>query len=65
MATKKEKEEELTKTEKAAEPTYLKRQLTGFVKYRGREDLLNTLLEDNKYYTLAEVDGIIEEFLKN
>lgn len=64
MATKKEKED-LTKTEKTAEPTYLKRQLTGFVKYRGRTDLLMTLLEDNKYYTLAEVDRIIEKFLKN
>ena len=60
MATKKEKEEV-----KAVEPTYLKRQLTGFEKYAGREDLLNTLLDDDKEYTLAEVDKMVEKFLNN
>lgn len=61
MATKKKEE----KIKKAEEAVYLKRQLLRFEKYKGREDLLNTLLEDDKEYTLADVDGMIEKFFKN
>jgi len=41
-----------------------KQQILAAKKYADRRDLLAVLLDDGKPYTLAEVDKIIEEFLK-
>ena len=43
---------------KKAEPTYTKDQVAVSKRYA------NVLLEDGKAYTLAEVDALIEKFLK-
>lgn len=50
--------------EKKAEPTYTKDQVAVSKRYANRRDLVNVLLEDGKAYTLAEVDALIEKFLK-
>lgn len=50
--------------EKKAEPTYTKDQVAISQRYANRRDLVSVLLEDGKTYTLAEVDALINKFLK-
>lgn len=50
--------------QKAAAPTFTKDQLAASKRYATRRDLVNTLLEDGRQYTLAEVDEKIEAFKK-
>lgn len=45
------------------EPTFTKAKILTFQKYAGRRDLLSVLLED-KSYTLAEVDGLVRDFME-
>ncbi len=51
-----------TKTKKQTE--YSKEQLLQSNKYKNRQDLLNVLLEDGKYYSISAVDKLIENFMK-
>lgn len=44
--------------------TYTKEQLAGSSRYATRRDLVSVLLEDGKAYTLAEVDELINKFMK-
>lgn len=44
--------------------TFVKAQIVGAKKYEDDIDIVNALLEDDKPYTLAEVDNIIDEFKK-
>lgn len=44
--------------------TFSKEKILKTKKYANRRDLLGVLLEDGKVYTFAEVDKIVEEFLK-
>ena len=41
---------------------YSKEMLLRVSKYRDKRDLLNALLEDDKFYTLDEVDSLIENY---
>lgn len=50
------------KTEAAT--TFTKDQLAASKRYAGLRDLVSVLLEDDKQYTLAEVDEKIETFKK-
>lgn len=43
---------------------YGKEQILGSSRYRGQRDLVNALLEEGKRYSLEEVDGLLEEYLK-
>lgn len=43
---------------------YGKEQILGSSRYRGQRDLVNALLERGKQYSLEEVDGLLEEYLK-
>lgn len=45
-------------------PKFSKRAFLKSEYYRGKEDILNVLLEDDKFYTTDEVDGLIGNFLK-
>lgn len=45
-------------------PAFTKDQLLTFDKYRGRRDLLGALLEDGRGYTYAEVDALVDNFMK-
>ena len=49
---------------KETAPTFTRDQLAASKRYATRRDLVNTLLEDDKQYTLAEVDEKIEAFKK-
>lgn len=49
---------------KHAETTYSKYQLMASGKFAKRKDLLNALLEDDKQYTVAKVEEIINNFMK-
>lgn len=48
--------------EVAKAPTYSKAQLVSFKKYRYTKDLLNAILSEDKQYSIAEVDDIIQKF---
>lgn len=52
------------KTEKAAKNTYTKDQILLSGKYTKRRDLINALLEEDKEYTIDEVDAVMDKFLK-
>lgn len=46
------------------EPKFSKSQLVKCGKYRNRRDLVDALLDDNKKYTMKQVDTMIENFMK-
>ena len=48
----------------AAVPRFTKAQLMASNKYASRKDLIGTLLDDNTEYTTAQVDELIEKYLK-
>lgn len=43
---------------------FCKEQLLISARYRNRRDLVSALLDDGKSYTVAEVDQMIEKFMK-
>ena len=49
---------------KAAVITYSKKQIVKSKKYENNVDLVNALLEDDKKYSLADIDRMINSFLK-
>lgn len=52
-------------TEKAAvAATYTKEQLVASKRYANRRDLIRALLDDGKAYTLTEVDGLVNNYMK-
>ncbi len=51
--------EEITKEE-----TYTKQAILNSKKYIKQKDLVNALLDDDKKYTLKEVDNSIKKYLK-
>ena len=46
------------------EETYTKQAILNSKKYVKQKDLINALLDNDKKYTLKEVDSIIEKYLK-
>lgn len=44
--------------------TFTKQQLITSKKYAEKKDLLNALLVDGKSYSMAEAEGILDNFLK-
>lgn len=53
-----EGQDDVTKT------CFTKTQLLASKKYRGRKDVVNALLEDNRTYTMDEADAVINKFMK-
>lgn len=53
-----------TEAKRPEAPAFSKEQLLTFDKYRGRRDLLGVLLKDGQRYTYAEVDALVETFMK-
>lgn len=47
-----------------AEPRFSKEQLLSSAKYRGKKDLVSALLDGSKTYTIAEVDQMVDRFMK-
>lgn len=58
------KDENTAAVRKAETPTFTKEQLAASTRYASMRDLVSVLLEDDKQYTLAEVDEKIEKFKK-
>lgn len=52
------------KQEKVKEPTFTKEQVINSKTYIRYKDLLNSVLDKNKEYTIQEIDDIINKFLK-
>ena len=48
---------------KSEETKFVKSQIISSDKYKNRADLLSVLLEDDKEYTLSEIDKKLEDFL--
>ena len=48
---------------KLEETKFVKSQIISSDKYKNRADLLNVLLEDDKEYTLSDIDKKLENFL--
>lgn len=46
------------------EQEYTKQQILASARYKGRKDLVTALLDDNRTYTIAEVDQKISQFMK-
>lgn len=53
-----------TKETQQAAASFTREQLAASKRYANRRDLISTLLEDGKTYTLDEVDKLIEKFMK-
>ncbi len=49
---------------KKLEQEFSKEQIAISEKYSNQRDLVNTLLEEGKMYTLKTVDGMIDKYLK-
>lgn len=65
MAIKKKQEAEQvaeTVAETVAEPTFTKKQLLKSLRYAKNVDIIQGLLNDDKTYSIAEVDKVIEDF---
>lgn len=63
MAAKKETAATVESSAKT-EPKFSKEQLAKSERYAGRRDAVSALLDDGKQYTIAEVDAIINKFMK-
>jgi len=53
-----------TETSESPVLTFTKEQLLESVAYESRRDLLSVILADGERYTRAEVDDLIQEFMK-
>lgn len=53
-----------TKKENVKESTFTKLQLINSKKYKHRVDLLEVLLQDDKRYSISDVDKEIQKFMK-
>lgn len=53
-----------TKKEAAKEAVFSKQQFLTAKRYAGKQDLLNALLDDDKQYTIEQVNNMLEKFLK-
>lgn len=54
----------MEKEEKSKDAIFSKKQILSSANYRDRRDLLSVLLNDDKKYSLKEVDKLIEGFMK-
>lgn len=62
MATK--KTEKVQDETVKAEHTFSKEQILSSKRFRHRRDMLTAILDDGEQYTLADVDELIEKYMK-
>ena len=55
---------ELAAEKQSKDVPFSKQQILSSANYRDRRDLLNVLLNDDKVYSLKEVDQLVEGFMK-
>ena len=51
-------------TSETAESKYSKKQILDSAKFANRHDILNALLSNEKEYTIAEVNKVMEDWFK-
>lgn len=51
-------------TENKVESLFSKEQILAAERFKSRKDLLNTLLSDDKKYTITTVEQLMDDFLK-
>lgn len=49
---------------KQAEPKFTRQQVLESARYKGRRDLVSALLDGSRRYTVAEVDRMVDQFMK-
>ena len=54
----------LEKTQGKAAQNFTKEQLLACAKYGARKDIMDALLDENKKYTKAEADTLLEKYMK-
>lgn len=54
----------LEKPQGKAVSKYTKEQLLACAKYSTRKDVMDALLDENKKYTKAEADALLEKYMK-
>ena len=54
----------MAKTKATKESKFTKQQAYESKKYRDKKDLVFALLEDDKSYTIKEIDGLIDRYFK-
>lgn len=64
MAEEKKQETRTEAKAQTAKQQFSKEQIVASVRYRGQQDLVDTLLEDGKQYTFETVDKLIERYRK-
>ena len=64
MAAKKETKKDAPAKKKTGEPTFTKAHILTMNRYVERQDLLSVLLDGSKLYSHAEVETIINDFMK-
>ena len=47
-----------------AEPKFTKETLVNSKRFRNEQDIVSALLKDNVEYTISEVEGMIEKYMK-
>lgn len=52
-------------SKKKAAGLFSKDQILSSLKFNKRKDLLNALLDEDKHYSLKEVETVIEKFMKD
>ena len=62
LAAKKNKAE--VQSSAKVEQKFSKAQILASAQYSNRRDLVDALLDDNKEYTKAEVDQLVDKFMK-
>lgn len=63
LGAKKDRAAAGTESERA-EPKHTKQQVLASARYKDRRDLVSALLEDGRRYTVAEVDRMVDQFMK-
>lgn len=54
----------VTKKEAERPDVFTKDQVLSSKRYQDKKDAVSVVLDDNKSYSFAEVDGLIEKFMK-
>lgn len=64
MAKSKDNAAAVEKRAESDEQKFTRGQVLSSARYRNRKDVVSALLEDGRMYTIAEVDRMVDEFMK-
>ena len=58
------KKSSVAAAEEKSEPKFTKKQVLAAARYENRKDLVSALLRDDREYTMAEVDRLVDQTMK-